>query len=162
MDNARHFSISFFCILVAAFLFSFYFLNLASLCYVAGNYGPEPLLEMMALHLESVSRDCRIWREFALCFLKVSQYAEDCMSVCLHGNAGGKMQDYSARCKRIPKLFIHAKSGRAWRFRCRWWLTLHFSKNLLASEIAAGMIAYISLLSLPLSKFRKCFLRNLA
>lgn len=96
---------------------------------------------MIALHLDAVLAEYNTWREFASCFLKVCQYEEDHMSVCLHGNEGGKKQGYSVHYNRIPKLFMQGRSGKAWRIRCRWWLARHFSKNLLASEMAAGKIA---------------------
>ncbi|XP_050226265.1 uncharacterized protein LOC126676159 isoform X2 [Mercurialis annua] len=109
-----------------------------------GYYRPESLLEMIALHLEAVFGEHKIWREFALCFLKVSQYEEDAMSVCLHGNEGKKVQGHSVRYNRIPKLFICGNSGKAWRLRCRWWLTRHFSNNLFASEIAADKLELVA------------------
>ncbi|KAJ9153545.1 hypothetical protein P3X46_026972 [Hevea brasiliensis] len=109
-----------------------------------GNYSPESLLEMIALHLDAVFVEYNTWREFALCFLKVSQCEEDRVSVCLHGSEGGKKQGYSVHYNRIPKLFIQGKSRKAWRIRCRWWLSRHFSKNLLASEIAAGDLQLVT------------------
>ncbi|XP_015574198.1 uncharacterized protein LOC8277924 [Ricinus communis] len=109
-----------------------------------GNYSPESLLEMIALHLEAVFGEYKIWKEFALCFLQVSQYEEDCMSACLYGDEGKKIQGYSVRYNRIPKLFICGRSGINWRFRCRWWLTRHFSKKLLVSEIAAGNLEFLA------------------
>ncbi|WCJ32261.1 hypothetical protein M5689_013699 [Euphorbia peplus] len=102
-----------------------------------GNYGPEPLLEMIALHLDAVFADYTVWRDLALCFLKVSLHEQDCMSMCLDGNEDGKTKGHSV-CYNSPKLFIHGKSGKAWKLRCRWWLTRHFSKNQLASEMASG------------------------
>ncbi|KDP36263.1 hypothetical protein JCGZ_09828 [Jatropha curcas] len=102
-----------------------------------GDYNPESLLEMIALHLDAVFVEYNIWREFASCFLKVSQCEEDRMSVCLHGN-GGKHEGFSACYNRIPKFLTHDRSGKAWTIRCRWWLARHFSRNMLTTELAAG------------------------
>ncbi|XP_065878406.1 uncharacterized protein [Euphorbia lathyris] len=102
-----------------------------------GNYGPESLLEMIALHLDAVFAEYTVWRDFALCFLKVSMQEQDCISMCSNGNEVGKKKDHSVGYN-IPKLFIHGKTEKAWRFRCRWWLTRHFGKNQLASEMASG------------------------
>lgn len=109
--------------------------------YIAGNCSSESLLEMIALHLDAVFAEYKTWREFALCFLKVSQKDEDRMSVCLNGNEGGQKQQFSVRQNRIPKLFIHGKSGRAWKLRYRWWLRRHFSRSMLSSDITTGIIA---------------------
>ncbi|KAJ6375290.1 hypothetical protein OIU77_000303 [Salix suchowensis] len=103
-----------------------------------GDYSPQSLLEMIALHLDAVFVEHDTWREFALCFLKVSRCEEDEMSVCLHGNEGEKRQSYSFCYNGIPKMFTHGKSVGLWRSRCRWWSTRHFSKSILASEIDAG------------------------
>ncbi|KAJ6764302.1 TAF RNA polymerase I SUBUNIT A [Salix koriyanagi] len=103
-----------------------------------GDYSPQSLLEMIALHLDAVFVKHDTWREFALCFLKVSRCEEDEMSVCLHGNEGEKRQSYSFCYNGIPKMFTHGKSVGLWRSRCRWWSTRHFSKSILASEIDAG------------------------
>ncbi|XP_050218712.1 uncharacterized protein LOC126669311 isoform X2 [Mercurialis annua] len=109
-----------------------------------GNYSPESLLEMIALHLEAVCGEHKIWKEFALCFLNVARYEEDNMSVCLHENEGEKVQGYSVRYNRIPKLFIHGRSGKAWKLRWRWWLTRHFSNNRFAQDIAAGNVELVT------------------
>ncbi|XP_043807080.1 uncharacterized protein LOC110601133 isoform X2 [Manihot esculenta] len=100
----------------------------------------ESLAKLISLH----QNEYNTWREFASCFLKVCQYEEDHMSVCLHGNEGGKKQGYSVHYNRIPKLFMQGRSGKAWRIRCRWWLARHFSKNLLASEMAAGDVELLT------------------
>lgn len=103
-----------------------------------GDYSPQSLLEMIALHLDAVFVEHDTWREFALCFLKVSRCEEDEMSVCLNGNEGEKRQSYSFCYNGIPKMFTHGKSVGLWRSRCRWWSTRHFSKSILGSEIDAG------------------------
>ena len=111
---------------------------IAFFSYIAGDYSPQSLLEMIALHLDAVFVEHDTWREFALCFLKVSRCEEDEMSVCLHGNEGEKRQSYSFCYNGIPKMFTHGKSVGLWRSRCRWWSTRHFSKSILASEIDVG------------------------
>ena len=111
-------------------------------CKISGDYDAASLLEMIALHLDATYAEFDIWREFALCFLKLSQCEEDRMSVCLDGNEGKHKPKYAVRFNRIPNIFIEGKSGKTWRFRCRWWLTRHFSKNLINSEVAAGTLSY--------------------
>ncbi|KAL7249633.1 hypothetical protein ACSBR1_011759 [Camellia fascicularis] len=103
-----------------------------------GDYNPQQLLEMIALHLDATYAESNIWKEFASCFLKIYGCEEDRMSVCLNGNEGVNNQGYSICFNRIPKIFTDGISGKAWKFRCRWWLTRHFSHNILRSEIAAG------------------------
>jgi hypothetical protein len=108
-------------------------------CYFAGEYGLESLLEMIALHLDATYAEHNTWRQFALCFLKLSQYEEDRMSVCPNENEDGQEQPDTIHFTNTPKIFTEGKSGKSWRLRCRWWLTRHFSSNALVSEIAAGM-----------------------
>lgn len=102
------------------------------------DYSSESLLEMIALHLDATNADYNIWREYAMCFLKLSQYEEDRMSVCLNGNEGGHKPRYSVSFNKTPKIFIKGQSGKSWKLRCRWWSTRHFSHDILASETAAG------------------------
>ncbi|XP_062093582.1 uncharacterized protein LOC133799581 isoform X2 [Humulus lupulus] len=102
-----------------------------------GEYSSESLLEMIACHLDATYADHNTWREFASCFLKLSQHEEDQMSVCLNENGSGVKQCCSVSFNKIPKLFMEGKSQKNWRLRCRWWMTRHFSTNMLASEIAA-------------------------
>ncbi|KAJ4834154.1 hypothetical protein Tsubulata_008129 [Turnera subulata] len=108
-----------------------------------GEYGAESLLEMIALHLDAIFPGYNTWREFALCFLKVFLYEEDRMSVFMKGSEGAGKQYLSAHYNRIPKFFVHGKSGRAWQFRCKWWLRRYFNMSILASEIAAGTLHLI-------------------
>lgn len=103
-----------------------------------GAYGTEKLLEMIALHLDGTYAEGNIWKEFASCFLNLSQWGEDRMSNCLGDYAGGPTQRYSSHSNSIPGIFIDGVLEKSWRFRCRWWLTRHFSHSILASEIAAG------------------------
>ncbi|XP_015899123.2 uncharacterized protein LOC107432494 isoform X1 [Ziziphus jujuba] len=101
-----------------------------------GDYSPESLLEMIAMHLDATYADFNTWREFALCFLKLSQHEDDRVSVCLNEDG---YKHHSLVCfSKTPKIFTEGKSGKSWRLRCRWWLTRHFSHKILSSEILAG------------------------
>uniref|UniRef100_A0A5B7BG06 Uncharacterized protein n=1 Tax=Davidia involucrata TaxID=16924 RepID=A0A5B7BG06_DAVIN len=102
-----------------------------------GDYRTEQLLEMIALHLDATYAEYNTWKEFASCFLKLSQCEEDRMSMCLSEN-GGHEPSYAVRFNRIPKIFTDGILGKSWRLRCRWWLTRHFSRSILNSELAAG------------------------
>lgn len=104
---------------------------------------------MIALHLDATYAEHNTWREFALCFLKLSQYEEDRMSVCLNKNEDGQEQPDSIHFTKTPKIFTEGNSGKSWRLRCRWWLTRHFSSNVLVSEIAAGIFHYSYQENLP-------------
>ncbi|KAI9184755.1 hypothetical protein LWI28_000794 [Acer negundo] len=108
-----------------------------------GDYSPTSLLEMIALHLDATYANENTWREFALCFLKLSRYDEDRMSICLNGNESEQKQ-FPNRYDRPPTILIEGKLGQSWKFRCKWWLNRHFSKNMLASEIAAGDIQLLT------------------
>ncbi|GLU18106.1 hypothetical protein SLE2022_344240 [Rubroshorea leprosula] len=103
-----------------------------------GDYSPESLVEMIALHLDAAYAESETWGEFALCFLKLSQYGEDRLSACLNGKENKPKPKYSFRYNRTPEIFTVGSSGKAWRLRCRWWLMRHFSKKMLASEINSG------------------------
>ncbi|XP_058211119.1 uncharacterized protein LOC131323376 [Rhododendron vialii] len=103
-----------------------------------GDYSPQQLVEMTALHLDATYAECNTWKEFASCFLKLHSCEEDQMSTCLNGNEGVNKQSHSRRFHRMSKTFTDGTSGKTWRFRCRWWLTRHFSETILSSEIEAG------------------------
>lgn len=103
-----------------------------------GDYSPQQLVEMIALHLDATYAECNTWKEFASCFLKLHSCEEDRMSTCLNGNEGVSKQSHSRRFLRMSKIFTEGTSGKAWRFRCRWWLTRHFTLTILSSEIEAG------------------------
>lgn len=105
----------------------------------AGDYSPQQLVEMIALHLDATYAECNTWKEFASCFLKLHSCEEDRMSTCLNGNEGVSKQSHSRRFLRMSKIFTEGTSGKAWRFRCRWWLTRHFTLTILSSEIEAGI-----------------------
>lgn len=109
-----------------------------------GNYGTEPLLEMIALHLDATYAECNIWREFASCFLKLYQSEEDRLSICLNESEIGRKRKYSVGYNRTPNIFTEGKSAKAWSFRCRWWLTRHFGKNTLGSEIDTGDLTLLT------------------
>ncbi|KAI8557826.1 hypothetical protein RHMOL_Rhmol04G0040700 [Rhododendron molle] len=53
-----------------------------------GDYSPQQLVEMTALHLDATYAECNTWKEFASCFLKLHSCEEDQMSTCLNGNEG--------------------------------------------------------------------------
>ncbi|XP_021773764.1 uncharacterized protein LOC110737736 isoform X1 [Chenopodium quinoa] len=103
-----------------------------------GEYVPERLVEMIALHLEATYGDHTSWREFALCLLKLSQCEEDRMSMCVVGEQIQSQNLHTIRFSRTPPSFVEGTSGKTWKFRCKWWLNRHFSKHVLASEIAEG------------------------
>lgn len=109
-----------------------------------GDYALESLLEMIALHLEATYAAYKIWKEFALCFLKLSVCEEDRISTCVNGNES-RVEEKNYICSnKIPLQFIEGKSGREWRRRCRWWLTRHFSNAMLESDMAAGDVQYLA------------------
>lgn len=110
-----------------------------------GHYSVEKLIEMIGLHLDATYADSHIWKEFASCFLKHPQCDEDKMSTCV--NSYG--ESYTKRVKNVPDLFRDNLSRRNWRLRCRWWLTRHFTKTRLASEVSSGSFSFL------LSLFRR-------
>ncbi|PHT82302.1 hypothetical protein T459_15317 [Capsicum annuum] len=103
----------------------------------SGEYSTEKLVEMIALHLDAAYAKYDTWKELACCFLRLSQCEEDCMSVCSNDEDGEK-QKFSNRISHIPRIFSDYESNKSWRFRCKWWLTRHFSQNTLTSDIASG------------------------
>ncbi|GAB4849429.1 hypothetical protein Ancab_004224 [Ancistrocladus abbreviatus] len=106
--------------------------------YRMGDYNPDQLLEVIALHLDATYVDDNIWREFASCLLKLFQCEEDRMSVFLNGEGVRCEQGTTIRFCRTPALFTEGTSGKSWKLRCKWWLNRHFSKDMLASEMASG------------------------
>ncbi|KAJ4981229.1 hypothetical protein NE237_032066 [Protea cynaroides] len=106
---------------------------------LVGEYNLEPLVEMIALHLDATFATCDIWGELASCFLKLSQLEEDQMSVCgTENECGGGKPQFSVRFNVIPKSFIEGNLQMSWKLRCRWWSRLHFSKNIYDSDMQAG------------------------
>ncbi|KAK2968393.1 hypothetical protein RJ640_004399 [Escallonia rubra] len=103
-----------------------------------GYYSAETLLEMVALHLDATYAGCDTWKEFAYCFMKLSQCEEDRISVCVDANQGAYVEKYSNQFMRTLGIFSDGAVGKNWRLRCQWWLARHFSRKRLASEIAAG------------------------
>ncbi|PHU18282.1 hypothetical protein BC332_13977 [Capsicum chinense] len=103
----------------------------------SGEYSTEKLVEMIALHLDAAYAKYDTWKELACCFLRLFQCEEDCMSVCSNDEDGEK-QKFSNRISHIPRIFSDYESNKSWRFRCKWWLTRHFSQNTLTSDIASG------------------------
>ncbi|KAL8189247.1 hypothetical protein R6Q57_028813 [Mikania cordata] len=104
-----------------------------------GNYSIERLLEMIALHLDATYADSDIWKEFASCFVKLFQCDEDRMSSCvnIYGDNCTKFSKY------IPDMFQDSISKKNWRLRSRWWLTRHFTRTILASEVASGNLELV-------------------
>ncbi|XP_010675442.1 uncharacterized protein LOC104891444 isoform X2 [Beta vulgaris subsp. vulgaris] len=109
-----------------------------------GEYSSERLVEMIALHLEATYGDHTSWREFALCLLNLSQCEEDRMSVCIDGEQVKSEQMHTVRFCKTPPSFVEGMSGKTWKFRCKWWLNRHFSKHVLASEMAEGDLQLMS------------------
>ncbi|KAJ8561026.1 hypothetical protein K7X08_027216 [Anisodus acutangulus] len=103
----------------------------------SGEYSTEKLVEMIALHLDATHAKCDTWKELVCCFLRLSQCEEDCMSICSNGEDSEK-QEFSNRISQIPRIFSDYESSKSWRFRCRWWMSRHFSQHILASDIASG------------------------
>ncbi|VFR00998.1 unnamed protein product [Cuscuta campestris] len=106
--------------------------------YQKGDYSTEKLVEKIASNLDATCAKCNIWREFASLLLKLSQIEGDCVSVCADDDDGPKQQPSEFVSSRVPEIFIAPGSGESWRLRCRWWLTRHFSKSILVSDIASG------------------------
>ncbi|XP_047334719.1 uncharacterized protein LOC124938342 [Impatiens glandulifera] len=110
-----------------------------------GEYGPEELVEMIGLHLDGTYAESSMWHEFASCFLKLSVTEEDRMSVCIDETGNNTARHgYSVRFNRVPKMFIEGGSGKSWAFRCRWWLSRHFSPNTFSLETTAGELQLVS------------------
>lgn len=125
------------CLVVDACAFLTLILKLFS-----GDYSVDSLVEMIALHVEATFPESETWREFASCFLKLYEYEEDRLSVCLDGNECEQKANSSIYYKRMPSIFTEVNSRRAWRLRCRCWLKRHFGKRMLASEIASGAFLF--------------------
>ncbi|KAJ4982087.1 hypothetical protein NE237_032924 [Protea cynaroides] len=113
-------------------------LTYTSFAHGTGEYNLEPLVEMIALHLDATYATCDIWRELASCFLKLSQLEEAQMSVCGNENeCGGGKQQFSICFNVIPRSFIEGNLRMLWKLHCRWWSRLHFSKNIYDSDMQA-------------------------
>lgn len=97
----------------------------------------------MALHLDATFAEYNTWKEFASCFLKLSQCEEDRMSICLGGSNGELLRGSSNLFNRNDGIFALGVLGKEWRFRCRWWLSRHFRVSMLLSEIAAGIFHFL-------------------
>lgn len=114
------------------------FITTSSFLLVSGVYETELLVEMIALHLEAIHGDHTLWREFALCLLKLTECEEDRISMCVDGEQVKREHMHSIRYSRTPISFVEGLSGKTWKFRCKWWLDRHFNKQTLESEMAAG------------------------
>nr|XP_043632851.1 uncharacterized protein LOC122604028 isoform X2 [Erigeron canadensis] len=106
-----------------------------------GYYSVEKLVEMIALHLDATYADSEVWKEFASCFITLSQIDEDRMSTCEKSYG-----DSYTKCSKNPlDVFKDNLSRKSWKLRCRWWMNRHFTQTILASEIASGnmdLVAY--------------------
>lgn len=112
-----------------------------------GNYSTIPLLEMITLHLDAADGKASIWGELASCFLKLltatlSDY-EDRISANVRSDPTSIISS-----RKIPTVLTEGQVRKAWKVRCRWWLTRHFSKNAYLSEMQAGKLAFPVLLDL--------------
>ena len=114
------------------------FITTSSFLLVSGVYETERLVEMIALHLEAIRGDHSLWREFALCLLKLTECEEDRISMCVDGEQVKCEHMHTIRYSRTPISFVEGMSGKTWKFRCKWWLDRHFNKQTLESEMAAG------------------------
>lgn len=108
--------------------------------YTSGCYSTEKLVEMIAWHLDAALANSNIWKEFASCFLKLSQSEEDRMSVCFNDDKNGKKKKCLYNVVHIPSIFSNPESEYTWRLRCRWWQKRYYCQNILVLEIAAGII----------------------
>nr|XP_027064991.1 uncharacterized protein LOC113691022 [Coffea arabica] len=109
-----------------------------------GYYGTEKLVEMIAWHLDAVLAEYSTWKEFASCFLELSQTVGDQVSACFDSNEAGKKENFSCNVIQIPAIFTNPESQCTWRLRCRWWEKRHYSRKILESEIAAGDLQLIT------------------
>lgn len=109
-----------------------------------GYYGTEKLVEMIAWHLDAVLAEYSTWKEFASCFLELSQSVGDQVSVCFDSNEDEKKENFSYNIIQIPAIFTNPESQYTWRLRCRWWEKRHYSQKVLESEIAAGDLQLIT------------------
>ncbi|KAJ9537937.1 hypothetical protein OSB04_030670 [Centaurea solstitialis] len=105
-----------------------------------GHYSTEKLVEMIGLHLDGTYAESHTWKEFASCFVRLSQCDEDRMSSCVDSYGNG----YRNRTRNAIDMFKDNVSRKNWRLRCRWWQTRHFTQTVLASEVAAGNTELVS------------------
>jgi hypothetical protein len=107
-----------------------------------GSYSIEKLVEMIALYLDATKGDNYIWKEFTSCFLRITQCGQEHMSDNRNNEdytgENAKRNLVNSDKIRIPDLLVHRESGNSWRFRCRWWLTRHFSPKILLYDITTG------------------------
>lgn len=110
---------------------------------ITGDYSAEKLLQMVAFHLDATYAGCKMWKEFASCFLKLSLSEEDRISTCFAGN-GDILQGQSRNFNRNRVIVADSVMGKEWILRCRWWQTRHFSQSILKSELEAGTLHILS------------------
>ncbi|KAJ0258055.1 hypothetical protein HA466_0069160 [Hirschfeldia incana] len=97
------------------------------------GYSRESLIEMIALHVEASFPEPKIWREFAeMLILFFENVDEDRMSACFNGDGEeGCQQTYSVRYNPTPRMF----TDKSWTLRAKWWLSRHFSPEILETEM---------------------------
>ncbi|CAH9104402.1 unnamed protein product [Cuscuta epithymum] len=103
-----------------------------------GDYCTEKLAEIIASNLDATYAKCNTWREFACLLMKLSQAEGDTMSVCADGGDGQKQKSSGYLCICVPRIFLAPESQKSWMLRCKWWLTRHFRKSTLVSDISSG------------------------
>lgn len=108
---------------------------------LAVDYSRESLIEMIALHVEASFPEAEIWKEFADCLIFFfDNLDEDRMSVCLDGSGEERnQQTYSVRYNPTPRMFTDA----SWTLRAKWWLSRHFSPEMLETESKKGIYGFI-------------------
>lgn len=96
---------------------------------------------MIALHVEASFPEAEIWKEFADCLIFFfDNLDEDRMSVCLDGSGEERnQQTYSVRYNPTPRMFTDA----SWTLRAKWWLSRHFSPEMLETENKKGIYGFI-------------------
>lgn len=101
-----------------------------------GYYNTVRLLELIALHLDSVNGKPFIWEELVSCFLRLfsdrTTENEDCFSCNVEGDA--KINASSS----LSSVFCEQHKRESWKLRCKWWMNHHFSQKNYMSETEEG------------------------
>ncbi|KAL6861323.1 hypothetical protein ACP4OV_017023 [Aristida adscensionis] len=97
-----------------------------------GYYNTIQLVEVIALHLDSVNGKPCIWEELVSCFLRLFS---DCTTdyECISCNNVQRDATFSAYSK-LSSVFFEQHTRESWKVRCRWWMHHHFSQKAYASE----------------------------
>ncbi|KAL6606952.1 hypothetical protein ACP70R_042605 [Stipagrostis hirtigluma subsp. patula] len=96
-------------------------------------YNAIQLLEVIALHLDSVNGKPCIWEELVSCFCRLfsgcaTDY-EDCIS-CNNAQGDAALSDFS----KFSSVFFEQHTRESWKVRCRWWMHHHFSQKAYTSD----------------------------